>query len=206
MILNHDAFQIGEDYGGKQQWLSEFGLRKKFWADRSCGVAAAANLINYLGSEFPELATLYGGNTREDFIQLMEGLYRHLNPGIIGIPTLGKMGRGLTGYTNSKGIQLLPCTRTWIFDVKDGSKFIRGGLAQGTPVLLLTWNYSDRELRNHWVTVTGWDVIYGEEYMTVSNWGKKKTYSYDKWVGERSLLKGAIYLTRNKCIDAPDMI
>ena len=58
----------------------------------------------------------------------------------------------------------------------------------------------------HWVTVTGWDVIYGEEYMTVSNWGKKRTYSYDKWIGERSLLKGAIYLTRNKCIDAPDMI
>ncbi|MGM0396985.1 MAG: hypothetical protein ACQEP4_08015 [Bacillota bacterium] len=206
MILNHKAFQIEDDYGGRQQWLSERGFTSKFWADRSCGVAAAANLMTYLGREYGDLQELYNGNTKQEYIDLMEELYGFLKPRIFGIPTLGKMGKGLTGFAKSRGIEMMPCTKTWLYDVKDGSRFIRGGLAQGLPVLLLTWNYSDKELQNHWVTVTGWDVVYGEEYMTVSNWGKKKVYSYDNWASNRSLLKGALYLSRNKCTDASDMV
>jgi len=159
-----------------------------------------------LGSEYVELEDLYLGNSKEDYTHLMEEIFGYIKPGIFGIPTVEKMAKGLSIHMNSKGIQMMPCTKKWFFNVKDGSSFIRGGLAQGTPVLLLTWNYSDRELRNHWVTVTGWDVVYGEEYMTVSNWGKKKTYSYDNWVSERSLLKGALYFSRNKCLDAPDVV
>lgn len=205
MLLNQKAFQIENDYGGKQQWLLEKEITTKFWSDRSCGVAAAANIMTYAGSEFKELKDLYYGNSKEDYIELMKELYKFIKPGIFGIPTLGKMSKGLKEFTKSKGIDLLPCTRTWHFDVKDGSRFIRGGLALGMPVLLLTWNYSDKELKNHWVTVTGWDVVYGQEFMTVSNWGKKKTYSYDEWASERSFLKGALYLSRTQCIDAPEL-
>lgn len=200
MILKQEAFQIGDDFGGKQQWLCDSGFTSKFRSDRSCGVAAAANMMTYLGKEFPGYENLYYGDSKEDYIELMKELYRFLRPGIMGIPTLGKMEKGIYKYSKSKDVNIKPRLKRWVYSVKDGSGFIRQGLSKGTPVLLLTWNYSDRELKNHWVTVTGWDVVYGKEYMTVSNWGVKKTYSYDDWVSERSLLKGAIYLDPDKYI------
>ena len=193
MILNQKSVDIGDNFGGKQTWLYETGKLNKFWADRSCGVVAAANTIKYLSENHPDKRDLYFGEGKDDYIELMEELYKYLQPRVWGIPTISKMGKALERFSAGKGISIKSNYCSWVIDSDEGSRFIRQGLFSNSPVLLLTWNHSDKQFRNHWVTVTGWDVIYGEEYMTVSNWGEKKTYSYRDWVMGKSLYKGAIY-------------
>jgi len=193
MIIDQKSFEIEGSFGGKQNWLLEHGITSKFWADRSCGVVAAANLIKFISENHLDKRNLYQGQTKDDYIQLMSELYKILSPRIWGIPSLTKMEKGIMKYSKERGISLVSSKNTWLFDMEEGSKFIRQGLALNSPVLLLTWNHSDKNFKNHWITITGWDIVYGEEYMTVSNWGQKRVYSYKEWAIERSLFKGAIY-------------
>lgn len=193
MIINQKSFEIGDSFGGKQNWLSEKGVLTKFWSDRSCGVVAAANIIKFMSENHPDKGNLYQGSEKDDFINLMIELYKYLTPKVWGIPTISKMGNGIESYSRDRGVNVKIHYCSWLIDSDEGSKFIRQGLASNSPVLLLTWNHSDKDFRNHWVTVTGWDIIYGEEYMTVSNWGERKTYSYRDWIMGKSLYKGAIY-------------
>ena len=80
MELKQEFFKIDKYYGGKQEWLYKSGYITKEKADRSCGVAAAANIIQYLSKENPEYNKLYSGNGKEDYVELMRELYIFLNP------------------------------------------------------------------------------------------------------------------------------
>lgn len=193
MLLNQEFFQIDGWYGGKQEWLFESGYTSKKKSDKSCGVAAAANLLLYLSREKPELEMLYKGNNKEDYIELMIKLYTFLKPRFYGIPTLRKMKRGILNFIETKGVKLRPSSKIWIFKQKDETSFIKNAILKGHPVLLLTWNSPDPQFKNHWVTVTGWEEKDGEDFMVVSNWGYRKSYSYNKWINEGSIFKGALY-------------
>ena len=196
MELEKEFFKIDKYYGGKQEWLHESGYISKKKADRSCGVAAAANLVLYLARENPEFRRLYDGKNKEDYIELMRKLYTFLKPRFYGVPTIRKMRNGILNFAASKGILLKPYSKIWIFSKKDSSDFIKKAILQGHPVLLLTWNFPDPQLKNHWVTVTGWNEKDGEEFIMVSNWGYRRTYSYTKWNNEKSLFKGALYFQK----------
>jgi hypothetical protein len=194
-MINQEWFKIDKWYGGKQEWLHEVAYISKKKSDKSCGVAAAANIIQYLAKENPEFQSLYNGNSKEEYIELMIGLYTFLKPRFFGIPTIRKMKKAILNFAASKQIHLKARSKIWIFNQKDRSNFIKEAILKGHPVLLLTWNFPDPQLKNHWVTVTGWEEIDGEEFIIVSNWGYKKTYSYTKWMNERSFYKGALYFT-----------
>lgn len=192
MLLNEKLFNVEGSYGGQQSWLKTFKIKNQFWADRSCGVTAAANLIMYLSRTRKELSALYRGTTSEDFVGLMKELYPFLKPRVYGIPTLTKMRQGIQKYAYSRGIRLSFYMESWIWDVDEGSDFIIRMLELDRPVLLLTWNSSNREFRNHWITVTG--MISKKEGfdLVASNWGRRRVYSYEEWIRDKALLRGAI--------------
>ncbi|MDY0236123.1 MAG: hypothetical protein RBR71_08850 [Gudongella sp.] len=196
MLLKQEFFKIDKWYGGKQEWLSEAGYISKKKADKSCGVAAAANLLQYLVRENSELEKLSYGHSKESYIELMIKLYQFLKPRFYGIPTIRKMKKGILNYVASKGGHLKAYSKIWIFCHRDRTEFIKEAILNGYPVLLLTWNFPDPQLKNHWVIVTGWEEIDSEEFMVVSNWGYKKTYSYTNWINQKSLFKGALYFTK----------
>ena len=192
MLLNEKLFYVEGSYGGQQSWLKEFKIKNQFWADRSCGVTAAANLIMYLSRTRKELSALYQGTSSDEFVGLMKELYPFLKPRVYGIPTLTKMRQGIQRFAYSRGIRLSFYMESWVWDVNDGSDFIIRMLELDRPVLLLTWNSSNREFRNHWVTVTGMVKKKDGYDLIVSNWGRRKIYSYEEWIRDKALLRGAI--------------
>lgn len=192
MLLDEKLFNIEGSYGGQQSWLKSFMVKNQFWADRSCGVTAAANLIMYLSRSDDNLYQLYQGTSKEDFVELMRELYPFLRPRVYGIPTLSKIKRGILSYAYSKGVRLRCEMESWVWDVDEGSDFIIRMLEKNRPVLLLTWNAANREFRNHWITVTGMSQINEDLEMTASNWGRRRSYSYKGWIKDKALLRGAI--------------
>ena len=156
MELNKESFIIDNWYGGKQEWLWESSFTSKKNADRSCGVASAANVIHYLSRENLELGNTAYGNSKDDFIELMKELFILLKPRFYGIPTVGKMKRGILNFFANKDINLKANSKIWIFNQKDKGDFIKKAILGGNPVLILTWDFKDPQFKNHWVTLTGW--------------------------------------------------
>lgn len=192
MLLEEKLLIVEDSYGGQQGWLKSLKVKNQFWTGRSCGVTAAANLVMYLARSDDNMKALYNGTTKEDFVNLMKELYPFLKPRVYGIPTLTKMKRGVQRYAYSKGVRLRCGMESWIWDVDEGSDFISRMLQQNRPVLLLTWNSSNRDFRNHWITVTG--MLESSEGFDLisSNWGRRRVYSYEGWIKDKALLRGAI--------------
>lgn len=194
MELKQEYLLVDRWYGGNQEWLYKSNHISSKNADRSCGVAAAANMIQYLARKNPNYRNLYDGCNIEDYTYLMKDLYSILKPRFYGIPTIRKMENSIRKFANDRGVDLKSYSKRIVLNKEDASNFIKQALLEGYPVLLLTWNSLEPELKNHWVTVTGWQEIEGEEFMIVSNWGEKKSYSYTKWIKEKSI-KGLLYLS-----------
>lgn len=196
-ISGYETFSLVDNiyYGGKQGWLNDFMYTSKFWADRSCGVVAAANLVSYKSQEL-KLSCLYPymSRSKENYSKHIYDLYKFINPAFYGVPTISNMVKGLVKFGESRGVRFQPVdfTRKWKLDYV--IEYIESGLREDNPVLLLTWNTPLRDLRNHWVTITGLiKTKDGKSYILTSNWGKMELYSLDEWFNHSSLYKGLIY-------------
>lgn len=60
-LTNHEDFVKVNNlyYGGLQKWLYMENLKSKFWADRSCGVTAAANALVHMATYRKGLEKVY---------------------------------------------------------------------------------------------------------------------------------------------------
>ena len=185
----------GRHYGAEQSWLSKTEGISKFFSDRSCGVAAAANVMMYLSGTREEYKSLFDASRKQDDVsKQMKQLYGKLRPTVYGVPTLGSMSRGVRAYAHSKGLDLKVITSAGNMNQNELISFIIQGLENDSPVLLLTWNHLDKDFSYHWVTVTGFYTDENDKkHMVVSNWGRKKVYDIEKYSGIKSLYKGAMY-------------
>lgn len=181
-------------YGGYQGWLVDEGI-SEFWANRSCGVTAAANMMQYMSTHVSDKSSLYRtrGLMKNQFSSYQSVVYRYLSPAIWGIPTIDVMIDGVKEFALDQNVSLNPvlCSDSWTeTNVRD---YIAEGLNQESPVLLLTWNSPIPDLNAHWVTVTR---IYRDNSGTkivTSNWAGKQTYDFSTWVNGSSIYKGVIY-------------
>lgn len=196
---------VGRSYGGYQGWLhTELPAEQavaKFYADRACGVTAATNAFVYLKSH-PLDRERYGGKLcdgRKQFSEEMKAIYHYIRPQIWGIPLLRSLATGFCRFARSQGMTLTPryyklgWRKRKITEIVE---FIAEALHKNTPVLLLTWNVTDSELkdfRNHWMTITAIYEQGGEYYIVTSNWGMQKIYSLSRWVNMHSLYRGLLY-------------
>ena len=185
----------GYYYGGYQDWLTEQGV-SQFYANRSCGVTAAANVMYYMATHISGKSALYnqtGSLTKAKFNAFQRSVYDYLNPSIIGVPTLNSMINGVVDYAASRGVTLTPITSPASWTHSNVLNYMRTGLNAESPVLVLNWNSPIADLDWHWVTVT---KIYGDNvsmYMVTSNWGERETYDFNTWVNGSSVYKGTIY-------------
>ncbi|RRD93159.1 hypothetical protein EII17_13230 [Clostridiales bacterium COT073_COT-073] len=204
-------WQMGEfvaiegDYGGYQDWLHTEQTAGKsisrFYANRACGVTAAANVTVYLAKHDHEKAALVRQIPfkRREFTELMKQIYQYIPPGIWGIPSLRSLARRFQKFAGSRGIELTPkyYKLSWRKQkIEEITEFIIEGLGQNRPVLLLTWNVPEADLcdlKYHWVTVTALSQKGGEYFITTSNWGEQRTYHLNKWVNMKSLYRGLLY-------------
>ena len=185
----------GYYYGGYQGWLTEQGV-SQFYANRSCGVTAAANVMYYMATHVSGKSALYnqtGSLTKAKFNTFQKSVYNYLNPSIIGVPTLNAMINGVVDYAESRNVTLTPITSPASWTHSNVRNYMSAGLNAESPVLVLNWNSPIADLDWHWVTVT---KLYGDNvsmYMVTSNWGERETYDFNTWVDGSSVYKGTIY-------------
>lgn len=202
-LTNHEDFVKVNNlyYGGLQKWLYVENLRPKFWADRSCGVTAAANALVHMAIYKKGLESIYRypSLSRLEFTRFVNDIYGYVKPSIFGIPSLGKMSRGLKSFAKDKGIILDSKTLPMPKDINSTINFIKEGLMIDSPILMLTWNSKVENLKYHWVTITGYiKDSKGRHYIITSNWGNKEIFSLDNWLKEKNLHKGLIYFYQGR--------
>ncbi|MDR2132528.1 MAG: hypothetical protein LBP30_04190 [Clostridiales Family XIII bacterium] len=159
-LSNLEYFDIADARGGEtvkggdQDWYGSWWRRMS-----GCGPTTATNVILYVtnaraGAEIRE---------KEEFVRLMNRVWKHVTPGRGGINTTAKLRQGLAGYAGAEGLRL----RTEALDIPDAradrpalacvAAFIRDGLARDLPVAFLNLhNGLELQLEKwHWVTITG---------------------------------------------------
>lgn len=196
-ILDYDKFIMIDNlyYGGHQDWLSTQNLSTKFWADRSCGVVAAANVAYHM-SYSRNLSELYKYPSKsiKDFSNHINDIYKFINPAYYGVPTLGEMSRGFRKFAYSRGVIVKPSKIDLIWSLSNVVSYIKRGLSENNPVMMLTWNTRIKHLKNHWVTITGYiQTKSNKHYIVTSNWGSMEVFSLDDWFKDYSIYKGVIY-------------
>jgi hypothetical protein len=186
-------------YGGYQDWLTHENV-PQFFADRSCGVTACANMLTYMGflggySGFssPNVTDIPIGI----FSGFQKSLYKALHPTIFGLPSQNYLIWGLRHFFKANGIRLGACKRRGAFTYENVKNYIIEGLSNDCPVLMLTWNTPIRQLRWHWVTITGiYRDVDNHIKIITSNWGSKRDYDFDEWFYSWSFCKRVLYFDR----------
>ncbi|GHV33266.1 hypothetical protein FACS18949_06730 [Clostridia bacterium] len=184
----------GTYYGGFQGWLADEGV-SSFWADRSCGVTAAANALYYMSQYVSGKSSLYTKSniSKASFSQFQKQLYDYsLSPAIWGIPNLSTMKAKVESWASYRGVSLSGHLDSSTWNTTNVKNYIVAGLNSERPVLLETWNSPVSDLAFHWVTVTR---IYkdGTDKILTSNWAGKTEYDFATWCNGSSAYKAVLY-------------
>lgn len=195
-IINYEKFIPIENkyYGGYQNWLFTQSIAKKFWADRSCGVVAAAHCAYYLSKYHNKDLYPYTDISLKTFTLYLNEISKFICPRIYGIPTLYHMKKGFIKFARSKNIKV----EAREIDIKLAKqtiiKLLKNALKNNYPVIMITWNSKNPSLKNHWITITGFYIDEDDNtFIVTSNWGKREVYSLDNWLEERAIYKGLLY-------------
>lgn len=182
-------------YGGYQDWLFSEGYISKYWSNRSCGVIAASNTLLYMS----RFANRIEGSkeytiTKEGFVDFALYLYKFIRPRFYGIPTVAVMINGIKKYAKKMNFEIVPFILENPNTKLEVIRYIKRGLSRNYPIMMVTWNTSIKDLKNHWVTITGYySTKSGDHYILTSNWGKEEVFSLDQWLDEKSFYKGLVY-------------
>lgn len=184
-------------YGGKQAWFTKKGRRV-----RGCGPVAAANILCYLAGSGEKYRGLYPDEalTQDDFLSLMDTMYRELSPAFIGgLFSCGRFIRRTVRWAKKRGV-LLTAHRSGSRSHSQEECFamIRRGLEQNRPVaaLNLKLRYTVASGENfgwHWVTITGLHTgPDGKPQIEISSWGRRFRLDWDSYwqASRRALLPG----------------
>lgn len=176
-------------YGGNQSWLREKGYFSKFKADRSCGLIAATNTILYMLENNEKL-------DKEEYMDFVFNLSKFIKPRIYGIATIPIMVKGLNSYVKSINFNINPFLLINPSNKLRLVEYIKEALEKDSPIMMLTWNSEIRNLKYHWVTITGYNKTKdGKHYVIASNWGKRQVFNLDDWFDENLFYKGLVYFT-----------
>lgn len=163
LVQEKDGKRAG--YGGNQDWFPDEWQRKA-----GCGSTNAANMAAYYGLRTPGMEALYEGRRdlilKEDYLALMEEMYRRMTPGVMGYPYPVRMGRQFAAYAKERGVALKPVAICHWKDWREGFSRIREAIDRENPVGLLILFHRAPELQEdiwHWVTVTGYGLPEAEE-------------------------------------------
>ncbi len=182
---------------GDQDWLSDKEYVSKYYSDRACGVTAAANVAQYMAAMISGKSNLYQYSdvSKNNYTSFMNDIYQYLSPAVYGIPGIKTMQSGMQNYASSKGVSLSSVLSNESWSKENTISYIRDGLSQKCPVLMITWNSKIPNLETNWLTITNIYRTYGGSNMFVcSNWGGRIEYNYDVWFDDYwGLYKGLLY-------------
>ncbi len=185
--------KYGKTVGGSQLWY-DTRIQKM----SGCGPVAACNIIYYLSRSRPEMQAFFGLKSfdKEQFKGLMEEMYKHMTPGMLGINTSRLFADGFLGYILSHGYSLdanvldIPVKPLRKLKSERILEFIVNALQNDIPCAFL--NLSNGKVHNldgwHWVTI----ISLEKETMIaqVSDHGRIIDINLGEWL-ESAFLGGA---------------
>ena len=197
-----------DSYGGNQAWLPT-----KWQRDVGCGLIAAADILRYLKDE---------GNavSMEKYLEDMEQTVK-------SFPIKSPMG--LNGFMLSWGINHmfrkagLPYRSRWSIGRRRLMRRLPEMLKEDIPVLLSVgpgfFHKKERlplyrrdasgtmnkvnSMRDHYVTVTGFEHSEGDKWLHISSWGEEFYVNYEEYLEhikkyDNFLFSSILYIRRKK--------
>jgi hypothetical protein len=131
-----------------------------------CGPTTSANAILYITNSRTDERIC----EKQDFIRLMDKLWKYVTPGRGGVNSTLKLRQGMNAYSGAANLKLrtealdIPAEREARPRLEHVTEFIRVGLERDLPVAFLNLhNGLESQLDQwHWVTVTGLEYEAGE--------------------------------------------
>jgi hypothetical protein len=187
-------FNIGDSYGGNQDWFSSFMMRLG-----GCAAETACDCSIYFSRELG-MKSLYPFDdfmiTKEDYVKFSDIMGPYLRPRHRGIDTLDIYIDGYSKYLRDTGASGLTLTG---FDghhtYAEAATALRNQIDNGFPVPCLTLRHQDERFKEyywHWYIINGYkERVMLDESMNTSGAPKISvkcvTYSEYEWVDFQKL-------------------
>lgn len=171
-------------YGFDQNALA--GRWSRYNVDRSCGIAALANLISYGMEHF--------AMSRGESLELMDRIIFYAPPRPWGIARPGI----LIGALKAMALPFSPDILSGKISGKKALPFIEKHLAQDRPVALLNTNHPHKAFRYHWVTITELLEEEGVLMVRFSSWGGRYKLPYDLLLSDTTVYRALVALVPRK--------
>ncbi len=181
-------------YGADQEWFPLLWQRKA-----GCGPTTASHLAVYnCFSEHPI--------RKSSMVDLMEQMWTHITPGIMGVHLVGQFSKGLQQYLDERGQSFQVDS---LHVAKDRTKrvsfasiidFIAHALHSDQPVAFL--NLSAGGVKNldswHWVTIVGLESCADQVLIHVYDGGRQWVIDLKLWYETTTRSAGFACLQRTK--------
>lgn len=156
---------ITGDYGFNQMDLMV--ENRRYHADRACGIAGLAGLLAY-DQDRKRLS-------RHEATGMMQRILKLMPPMPWGIVRIGRMNRALKNLDPSRYLKVYrgPYHREQIID------YLIFQMKRDKPVLMLNTFHPIRNLKFHWITITGLIIEESQIKIQISSWGRRYTYQYE---------------------------
>ncbi len=164
--LSHPEFiDIQGDYGFNQMDLVT--RNNRYYADRACGIAGLANILCYDQKRCH--------HSRRHAVEEMNQLLKLMPPMPWGIVRVGRMNRALKSIDPTKYLKVYqgPYHRGQVLD------YLILQMKRDKPVLMLNTFHPRKNLKFHWVTITGIITQGKQAKIQISSWGRKYLYRYE---------------------------
>lgn len=179
--------------------LSNFGelieLKKNFLEIQNHGIELgegtleAADMLIYMSKYHEEYSCIYNdGVSYDEFVNEL------INFGNFKNKTVLQMNRNVKKFSASKGKKLHLMKSYWKWNINSVYEYIKSGIFSKSPVLMVTWNNNNKNVRNRWFCIVGVKKYStGRIEMETSNTEGEYIFDLEQWLNSRSLYKGLIY-------------
>lgn len=188
-------------YGCNQIWYP-----KKWQRLSGCGPSVASNIFFYLSHNRSTLGLEKKSNSKENWLSLMEEMWKYVTPSIRGVNTTIKFYKPLLAFTKSKGMIAayrvcdVPKDKTQRPELKNILNFLEDALENDAPVAFLNLcNGEEKNLdRWHWVTIISLESTEdgSNAFVNILDGGLIKRIDLALWYNTTTLGGGFVYFTR----------
>ncbi len=205
-ISNLDLLKILDDdthethYGCNQEWFPT-----KWQRLSGCGPSVATNIIYYLSQTQDIFGVKQGSNNKNDFLELMEEVWKYVTPTLRGIHTTKMFYDSVLSYAVSKGVQVgyqhldVPKQKSKRPELSGILKFLKEALLKDSPIAFLNLcNGHENNLDKwHWVTITSIEYNDAESslFADVLDEGLIKKVDLALWYNTTKQGGGFVYFT-----------
>lgn len=161
-IIYDGKTRIG--YGGDQDWFHDD------WAVKAgCASVLASNLYAYYHTQ--------DNFQKTEFLKIMEDMFSHMTPGVMGYPFLYKFARTFVKRLDEDNICLQPVYQKKSKNYKHALSFVLKSIDEGHPVGMLILHHRATELEEdnwHWICLSGYQESEHHYRIIFSDCGQRR--------------------------------